>query len=290
MNGLDLSDRRPIAARPRRTALYMPGSNPRAIEKARSLPCDAVILDLEDAVAPDAKVAARDAVLAALAFGGFGHREVTVRVNGFGTPWMVEDFARVAAGRPDAIVVPKVDTPEQAAEAVRLAAGVPVWAMIESPRAVLDADRIAAVDGVTALLAGMADFAKDIGARPGIDRLEILYALQRMLIAARAAGIVALDGVHADIHDLAGLEVACRQGAAMGFDGKTLVHPNQIEPANRAFSPDPAAIDEARGLIAAHEAALGEGRGVTTHNGRMVEVLHVEAARRLLAFADVISG
>lgn len=268
----------------------MPGSNPRAVAKARSLPCDTVILDLEDAVAPDMKDAARAAVLAELKAGGFGHREVTVRVNGFGTPWTAEDFAAVAAARPDAIVVPKVDSVEQAAEAVRLAAGVPVWAMIESPRAVLDADQIAAVAGVAALVAGMADLAKETGARPGTDRLELLYALQRILIAARAGGIVALDGIHADIADLAGLEVACRQGAAMGFDGKTLVHPNQIEPANRAFSPDPAAIDEARGLIAAHEAGRAEGKGVTTYQGRMVEALHVEAARRLLAFAEVIQG
>jgi citrate lyase subunit beta/citryl-CoA lyase len=276
--------------RPRRSALYMPGSNPRAVAKARSLPCDVVILDLEDAVAPDMKEAARGAVLAELKAGGFGNREVTVRVNGFGTPWMADDFASVAAAKPDAIVVPKVDCVGHAAEAVRLASGVPVWAMIESPRAVLDADRIAAVAGVTALVAGMADFAKDIGARPGADRLELLYALQRILIAARAAGIVALDGVHADIGDLEGLEIACRHGAAMGFDGKTLVHPNQIEPANRAFSPDPGAIDEARGLIAAHEAARVEGKGVTTYQGRMVEALHVEAARRLLAFAEAIQG
>lgn len=276
--------------RPRRSALYMPGSNPRAVAKARSLACDTVILDLEDAVAPDMKDAARGAVLAELKAGGFGHREVTVRVNGFGTPWMAEDFAAVAAAKPDAIVVPKVDSVEQAAEAVQLASGVPVWAMIESPRAVLDADKIAAVAGVTGLVAGMADFAKDIGARPGADRLELLYALQRILIAARAAGIVALDGIHADIGDLDGLEIACRHGAAMGFDGKTLVHPNQIEPANRAFSPDPAAIDEARGLIAAHQAARAEGKGVTTYQGRMVEALHVEAARRLLAFAEAIQG
>ena len=274
--------------RPRRSALYMPASNPRAVAKARSLPCDTVIHDLEDAVAPDMKDSAREAVLAALAAGGFGHREVTVRVNGFGTPWMAADFAVVAAARPDAIVVPKIDSADQAAEAVRLAAGVPVWAMIESPRAVLDADMIAAVPGVTALLAGTADLAKELGATPGADRLELLYALQRLLIAARAAGIVALDGIHADIGDLDGLEVACRQGAAMGFDGKTLVHPNQIEPANRAFSPDPAAIDAAQGLIAAHEAARVEGKGVTTYQGRMVEALHVAAARRLLAFAEAI--
>lgn len=276
--------------RPRRSVLYMPASNPRAIEKARGLDCDAVILDLEDAVAPDAKPAARAAAVAAIGAGGFGHREVAIRVNGFGTDWMGDDFAEAVAARPDAIVVPKVDSEAQAREAVRLAGGIPVWAMIESPRAVLDCDRIAAVEGVAALIAGMADFAKEVGARPGAERLELMYALQRMLIAARAVGIAALDGVHADIQDLDGLAIACRQGAAMGFDGKTLVHPNQIEPANRAFSPDPAAIDDARGLIAAHEAAQAEGRGVTTYRGRMIEVLHVAAARRLLAFADAIAA
>ncbi len=279
-----------IADRPRRSVLYMPASNPRAVEKARGLDCDSVILDLEDAVAPDAKGAARAAAVEALGSGGFGHREMALRVNGFGTEWMAEDFAAAVAARPDAIVVPKVDSEAQAREAVRLAAGIPVWAMIESPRAVLDCDRIATVEGVAALVAGMADFAKDIGATPGADRFELMYALQRMLIAARAAGILALDGVHADIQDLDGLETACRQGAAMGFDGKTLVHPNQIEPANRAFSPSAAAIDDARGLIAAHEAAKAEGRGVTTFKGKMVEVLHVATARRLLAFADAIGA
>ena len=276
--------------RPRRSVLYMPASNPRAIEKARSLDCDAIILDLEDAVAPDAKAAARAAAVEALKAGGFGHRELAIRVNGFSTVWMADYFAAAVAARPDAIVVPKVDSVAQAEEAARLAYGIPVWAMIESPRSVLDCDRIAAVDGITALVAGMADFAKDIGATPGVDRLELMYALQRMLIAARAAGILALDGVHVDIQDLDGLEVACRQGAAMGFDGKTLVHPNQVEPANRAFSPDPAAIEDARGLIAAHEAAKAEGRGVTTYKGRMIEVLHVATARQLLAYADAIAA
>lgn len=276
--------------RPRRSVLYMPASNPRAIEKARSLDCDAVILDLEDAVAPDAKPAARAAAVEAIRAGGFGHRELAIRVNGFGTDWMGDDLAAAVAARPDAIVVPKVDSEAQAREAVRLAGGIPIWAMIESPRAVLDCDRIAAVEGVAALIAGMADFAKELGARPGPDRLELMYALQRLLIAARAAGIVALDGVHADIQDLDGLAIACRQGAAMGFDGKTLVHPNQVDPANRAFSPDSAAIDDAHGLIAAHEAARAEGRGVTTYRGRMIEVLHVAAARRLLAFADAITA
>jgi citrate lyase beta subunit len=278
------------AFRPRRSVLFLPASNPRAIEKSRTLACDAVILDLEDAVAPDAKVAARDAAAAAVAVGGFGHREVAIRVNGVGTGWMADDFAAAVAVRPDAIVIPKVDSAEQAAEAVRLAGGIPVWAMIESPRALLSVDRIAATAGVSSLVAGTADLAKDLRARPGRDRTELVYALQRILIAARAAGIAALDGVHADFSDAYGFEVACEQGAAMGFDGKTLIHPNQIEPANRAFAPDPAAIEEAQGLIAAHEAARLEGKGVATFRGRMIEALHVESAHRLLAFADAILG
>ncbi|MFC3713010.1 HpcH/HpaI aldolase/citrate lyase family protein [Sphingoaurantiacus capsulatus] len=276
--------------RPRRSVLYMPASNPRALEKARSLGCDAVILDLEDAVAPDAKEAARAAAVAAVREGGFGRRELAIRVNGFGTPWMADDFAAAVAARPNAIVVPKVDSEAQAVEAVRLAYGIPVWAMIESPKSLIAVERIAAVEGVTALIAGMADFAKDLRAKPGRDRLELMYALQRMLVAARAAGIVALDGIHADIPDLDALDIACKQGAAMGFDGKTLVHPNQIEAANRAYSPDPAAIAEAEGLIAAFEAGQAEGKGVTTYNGRMVEVLHVAEARRLLAFAEATRG
>lgn len=276
--------------RPRRSVLYMPASNPRAIEKARSLDCDAVILDLEDAVAPDAKQMARAAAVDAVRNRGFGHRELAIRVNGFGTEWMPDDFAAAVAARPDAIVVPKVDSEAQAQDAVQLAFGIPVWAMIESPRALLACDRIAAVEGVSALVAGTADFAKELGARPGRDRLELLYMLQRLLVAARAAGLVALDGVHADLQDLGALETACQQGAALGFDGKTLVHPNQIDAANRAFSPDPAAVEDARGLIAAHEAAQAEGRGVTTYRGRMIEVLHVDSARRLLAFADAIAA
>ncbi len=275
--------------RPRRSVLYLPASNARALEKARGLDCDAVILDLEDAVAPGAKPEARAAVVAAIAAGGWGHRELIVRINGFGTPWMAEDFAAVVAAGPDAVQVPKIDTAEQAAEAVRMAAGLPVWAMIESPRAVLTAEHIAAVEGVTCVVSGLADLAKDLGARPGADRFEIAYAIQKILMAARATGRIALDGVTADIRDAAGHELACRQGAAMGYDGKTLVHPDQIAAANAAFAPDAAAIAYAEGLVAAHEAAVAEGKGVTTFAGKMVEVLHVAEAKKILAFATALA-
>lgn len=275
--------------RPRRSVLYLPASNARAIEKARGLDCDCVILDLEDAVAPDAKPDARDAAVAAILAGGWGHRELIVRINGFGTPWMPDDFAAIVAAKPDAVQVPKIDTVEQAADAVRMAAGLPVWAMIESPRAVLTAEHIVAVDGVTCVVSGLADLAKDLGARPGADRHELSYAIQKILLAARASGRIALDGVTADIGDTAGHALACQQGAAMGYDGKTLVHPAQIAAANAAFAPDEAAIAYAHGLVAAHEAAVADGKGVTMFKGRMVEVLHVAEAKRLLVFAGTLA-
>ncbi len=275
--------------RPRRSVLYLPASNARAIEKARGLDCDCVILDLEDAVAPDAKPDARAAAVAAIQAGGWGHRELIVRINGFGTPWMLDDFAAVLAARPDAVQVPKIDVADQAAEAVRLAGGLPVWAMVESPRAVLAAEHIAAVPGVTCIVAGLADLAKDLGARPGPERQELSYAIQKILLSARASGRIALDGVTADIRDSAGHAFACQQGASMGYDGKTLVHPDQIAAANAAYAPDDEAIAHAEGLVAAHEAAAAEGRGVTTFKGKMVEVLHVAEAKRLLAFAGALA-
>lgn len=278
------------ALRPLRSVLYLPASNARAVEKARTLACDAVILDLEDAVAPDAKPDARRAAVEAAAAGGFGHRLLAIRVNALSTSWGRDDFAAAAAAPVDAIVVPKVDSPEQASEAVAAAGGKPIWAMIESPRAVIDVAQIAATPGVAALVAGTADLAKDLRARASNDRLPFLYALSAMLNAARAHGLVALDGVHGDIHDLEGVEQTSRQGAELGFDGRTIVHPSHIEPANRAYAPSPDAIENARGLIAAHEEAQAEGRGVTTYKGRMVEVLHVAEAQRLLAFAAAIDS
>ena len=269
--------------RPRRSVLYLPAANPRAVAKARTLACDCVILDLEDAVAPEAKADARLAAVAAVGAGGWGPREVLLRVNAIGTEWSDEDFLAARAAQVAGIVVPKVDSLADVAEAVRRAGGIPVWAMIETPRGVFAADLIAAVPGVAALVAGMADLTKDLRAHPGPDRLPLMYALSRIVLAARAGDVLAFDGVYMDIQDTAGLEAEAQQGRAFGFDGKTLIHPSQVETANRVFSPTAAEIDDAHGLIAAYETALGEGKGVTTYKGKLVEVLHVAVARRLLA-------
>jgi len=269
--------------RPRRSVLYLPAANARAIEKARTLACDCVILDLEDAVAPDAKASARLAAVAAVGAVGWGPREVLLRVNGIGTPWSDEDFLAARAAGVAGIVVPKVDSLADVAEAVRRAAGIPVWAMIETPRGVFAADLIAAVPGITALVAGTADLTKDLRAYPGADRTPLLYSLSRIVLAARAGNVLVFDGVFGDIDDVAGFEAEATQGRALGFDGKTVIHPSQIDVVNRVFSPSAADIADAHGLIAAYAAALADGRGVTTYKGRMVEVLHVAAARRLLA-------
>jgi len=276
--------------RPRRSVLYLPASNARALEKARTLPCDAVILDLEDAVAPDAKDTAREAAVAAVREGGFGRRELAIRVNGVGTQWHEDDLEAACKAGPDAIVVPKVDSAREAEEAVARSHGKPVWAMIETPRAIFDAADIAATEGVTALLAGMADLTKDLRAKPTPDRLALVFALSTIVMAARAAEIQAFDGVFTDIADEAGLAAEALQGAQFGFDGKTLIHPSQIATANRLFAPDAAEIDHARGLIAAFEAGQAAGKGVTTFDGKMIELLHVGVARRTLVVADAIAG
>jgi citrate lyase beta subunit len=276
--------------RPRRSILYLPAANPRALAKVRTLDIDCVILDLEDAVAPEAKVDARAAACAAIAEGGWGRREVGVRVNSLGTSWSTDDFAAASASGAAFLVVPKIDSAREAEEAVLRARGVPVWAMIETPKGVLDAPAIAEVDGVTALLAGMADLTKDLRAKPGPDRAPLAYALSRIVLAARAAEKQAFDGVFVDLADTAGFEAETAQGVAFGFDGKSLVHPSQIETANRLFAPAPAEIDFARGLIAAFEAGQAAGKGVTTYQGKMIELLHVGVARRTLAVADAIAA
>ena len=275
--------------RPHRSALYLPAANARAIEKARTLDADVVILDLEDAVAPDAKPAARAAAVEAVQAGGWGRRAVAIRVNGIGTQWCEADFLAVRSARPAAVVVPKVNGAAEAAEAVRLAGGVPVWAMIETPRGVQAVDAIADTPGVAALVVGAADLEKDLGCRVGAARGEIQYALQRVVIAARAAGIVAFDAMYPDIRDMEGLEAVTVQGRALGFDGKTLIHPAQIETANRVFSPSAAEVEQARRIVAAFEAAKAEGRGVATLDGKLVEVLHAAQARDLIAFAESIA-
>ena len=274
--------------RPRRTVLYLPGANARAIEKARSLPADTVIIDLEDAVAPDAKDAARSAAVAAVEAGGWGDREIAIRVNGLGTPWAEADFAAVSAASVDLLVVPKVDCAADAGKAVGLAGGKPVWVLVETPRAVLQADAIAAVPGITGLIAGFADLTKDLRARPGPDRLPLHYAASRIVLAARAEGILAFDGVFTDIRDPEGLESETRQSVEFGFDGKTCIHPDQLETVNRLFSPSPDDIAHAHGLIAAHREALAQGRGVATFKGKLIEVLHVAEAHRTLKIAEVI--
>ncbi len=271
-----------------RSSLYLPANRDSAIAKARTLPADCIILDLEDAVQPDAKPAARDAAVAAMAAGGWGDRTVLLRVNAPGTPWSADDFAAARNGGFAGIVVPKVSSAAAAADAVAQAGGVPLWAMIETPTGVLAAPAVAAVPGVAALLAGMADLAKDLRCRPDAARTPLLYSLSAIIVAARAAGILAIDGVFTDIRDEAGFVAEAQQGLMLGFDGKSLVHPSQVAPCNAVFSPSAAELADAEGLIAAYEAGLATGKGVTTFNGKMVEVLHVAEARRLLALAATL--
>lgn len=286
-----------LAVRPRRSALYMPGANARALEKARTLDADVLLLDLEDAVAPAAKAEARRLVREALSAGGYGHRELVVRVNGQGTPWQVEDLAAAAASGADAVLLPKVEAAEQvrAAEAALSAHGAPaglrLWAMIETPRGVLRSAEIAAASPrLACLVAGTSDLVKDLGARHTAGRAEVLTALSLIVLAARAHGLACLDGVHLDLADEAGFEAACLQGRDLGFDGKTLIHPKTIAVANRTFGPSPAELESARRIMVAHAEAEAFGQGVVVVDGRLVEGLHVEAARRLLALADALAA
>jgi citrate lyase subunit beta/citryl-CoA lyase len=284
------------SARPRRSVLYVPGSNARALEKARALPADALILDLEDAVAPSAKDEARRLVAAAVAGGGFAPREVIVRVNGSATPWGAADLDAAARAGPDAVLLPKVERAEEvrAAERALDAAGAPpslaLWCMIETPRGVLAAAEVAAATPrLACLVAGTSDLVKDLRARHTSGRVEVLASLGLVLLAARANGLAALDGVHLDLADDAGFEAACRQGRDLGFDGKTLVHPRTIDAANRHFAPSPAELADARRLVAAHAEAEAAGRGVAVVDGRLVEALHVAEARRVIALAEAIA-
>jgi citrate lyase subunit beta/citryl-CoA lyase len=284
-------------ARPRRSVLYLPASNARALEKARALPADGLIVDLEDAVAPAAKEAARAQVVAALREGGFQPREVVVRVNGLETPWGRADLSALAGAGADAVCLPKVESAAavRAAEDALVAGGAPedlaLWCMIETPRGVLAAAEIGGASArVACLVAGTSDLVKDLHARHTAGRAEVLTALSLVVLAARAHGLAALDGVHLDLDDEAGLEAACAQGRDLGFDGKTLVHPRQIAAANRAFAPSAAEVDAARRVIAAHAEAVAAGRGVTVVDGRLVEALHVEEARRRVALAEAIAA
>ncbi len=281
------------AYRPRRSVLYMPGNNERALEKARTLPVDALILDLEDAVGPDHKEAARDTVCTAAASGAYGQREVTIRVNASGTQWHEADLAAACAARPDGIVVPKVDSAEEVQDLVTAMDrhGAPpqtgLWAMIETPVAVLDVRAIATASSRLAVLVlGVNDLVKELGSRHVPGRQPLLTALSLSVLAARSAGVAVLDGVWNDVRDLEGFEAECRQGRDLGFDGKTLIHPAQVDPCNAVFAPSAEEVEEARGVVEAWEA--GSGAGVVTYRGRMVENLHVDVARRLLATDEAI--
>jgi citrate lyase subunit beta/citryl-CoA lyase len=284
------------AVRPRRSVLYMPGANERALEKAKGLAADAIIFDLEDAVAPEAKADARDRVCAAVTSGEYGRRELTIRVNGLDTSWHADDLRAAAEAGPSAVVVPKVGSVADVAaiEKGLEAAGAPdhtaIWAMVETPVAMLHAEEIAAAsDRLAVLVMGTNDLAKELHAEHVPGRQPLLTGLGLCLLAARATGKVILDGVYNDIQDAEGFAAECAQGRQLGFDGKTLIHPSQIEPANEAWAPAPEAVEDARALIATFEAGIAEGKGVVTHNGRMIENMHVDNARRLIALSEAIA-
>ena len=285
----------PSKVRPRRSVLYMPGANTRALEKARMLPADALIFDLEDAVAPDAKAAARANVVAAAKSRSYGKREIAIRCNGLGTEWGSADVAAIAASGADAILVPKVESAGDVAAIVSLldSSGAPqsmaVWAMMETPKGFLRADEVAgAHERLQLLVMGTNDLVKDMRARHTPMRLPMVTALGLGMLAARAHGLTILDGVYNDIQDIDGFRAVCRQGLEMGFDGKTLIHPSQVEPCNEVFAPSPAEIEMAGRIVAAFKAAQAEGKGVVTVDGRMIENLHVEQAERALALASAI--
>jgi citrate lyase beta subunit len=285
----------PSTVRPRRSVLYMPGANTRALEKARTLPADALIFDLEDAVAPDAKEAARHNVVAAAKSKGYGKREIAVRCNGLATPWGEADVTAIATSGADAILVPKVESAADVASIVSLldAAGAPssmaVWAMMETPKGILRAEEVAGSHKRLQLFVmGTNDLVKDMRARHTPMRLPMVTALGLGMLAARAYGLTILDGVYNDIQDVEGFKHVCRQGLEMGFDGKTLIHPSQVEPCNEVFAPTAEELAMAGKIVAAFKAAQAERKGVVTVDGRMIENLHVEQAERALSLAAAI--
>lgn len=284
-----------LAVRPRRSVLYMPGSNARAMEKAASLPADALILDLEDAVAPLAKEAARDQVCAMVKRRPFGKREVVVRINGLDTPWGHEDMQAANEAGPDAILVPKVNGAADVAHALQhlehAASSVALWLMIETPQAIFHAEEIAGVGGrLACLVMGTNDLIKEMRGQHTAGREALLTSLTLAVLAARAHGLAVLDGVYNDIADAKGFEAVCLQGRALGFDGKTLIHPTQIEGCNRVFSPAAEEVARARTILAAFALPENKGRGAISLEGRMVELLHAEIARQTVALADAIQA
>ena len=278
------------AIRPRRSALYLPGSNARALEKAKSLPCDVLLLDCEDAVAPENKELARDQIAGALRAGGYGRRELVVRTNSLDTPWGVADLRAAAAAGADAVLLPKVEDVSMVQRAFAALEGAPtaIWVMVETPLGVLRAESLAASPLVGCLVAGTNDLAADLRCDGAwAERAALLPSLAQMVLAARAHGKVALDGVHIDLADDAGLAASCDQGRRLGFDGKSLIHPKTIAAANAAFTPSADEVARARAVIAAFDAAAAAGSALAVLDGKLVEELHVRASRRLIAVAEV---
>jgi citrate lyase subunit beta / citryl-CoA lyase len=283
--------------RPRRSVLYMPGANERALEKAKTIDADALILDLEDSVSPEAKVEARERVCAAARSGAYGHRELAIRVNSIGTEWHNDDMIAASQAGPDAILVPKVNSAAEVHGLVKIMeeAGAPehtkLWAMIETPIAILHAEDIANADErLTVFVMGTNDLVNETYSLHVPGRAPLVPSLTWALLAVRAAGKVIVDGVYNNVKDPEGFEAEARQGREMGFDGKTLIHPAQVAPANIAFAPSEADIEHAKGMIGAFDEALAAKKGVATFNGKMIEELHVRDAKRILAFADALAS
>ena len=282
--------------RPRRSVLFMPGSNASALAKAQGLPTDGLILDLEDSVLPDAKAEARSQVVAAVSDGRYGRRETVIRANRLGTPWVQDDLKAVAHSGADACLLPKIESSDEVHEAVQQldAAGAPaslsIWIMAETPRGILDLDRIAAATPrLAVIVVGTADLSKALKIDFGGERQGLLASLSASVLAGRAHGLDILDGIHVQLDDAAGFTAACEQGRNLGFDGKTLIHPQQIATANRVFGISDSELDRAEAIIAAWDAAEQSGQAVTVVHGRLVEQLHVDEARRVVALRAAIA-
>lgn len=287
-----------MSIRPRRSCLYMPGANAKALEKAKTLPADVLIFDLEDSVAPEAKEEARGRVAEVVKAGGYGKREIIVRVNALGTPWGADDIASIGGAGPDGILAPKVESGDEvralddAMSAAGFARDAALWIMIETPRAILNLTPIAAAARGTRLscfVMGTNDLAKEMRAKPGPVREPFYAALSLSVMAARAEGLIAIDGVYNDIANTEGFEAECRQGLAFGFDGKTLIHPSQLDICNAVFAPTEDELARARAVIAAFAAPENAGKGVIKVDGKMTELLHLEEAKRVVAVAEGIS-